>query len=543
MPINETPQSNKQHAVPQNIMDVEFKLIGDLTMRQFFYLLVFVGGAYVMYVLGLPGIIRIPGMLISILAGVAFAFMPVEDRGLDEWIVYFSKAVFTDLQRVWHKKAIPLNAFMYDNLSLVKQELITLAPTASRRKLERYLEGQHAPAVAVDAYAKREQEYIQKVQTAFADMVPQQTTVTTTVDGPEFEFEELEEKPAQEEPAEKPEIPVAIPPVQKPVVEKIETPKVKPTEVKETPIQPKIVKRAKIRKVKPSPIIPTPARPISPSAAMTPNRHTGRIFTSLLPDEGTIVLPIRGEKIIKPQEEQELEVRAAEKAAQLKTYIEQIKTGKGLVTPPKQAVKETEVKEDLSVIKDEEKDIDAEAKDLIRKLQLDNEKLQKQMDKLQKDITKVQPEDKKKKEEALKKLQKESGKTTKTISKLVEQVSEITGSSPEELVLVETEETKAPTTANIEHLRPKLPNLIAGIVKNSEGNTLPNTLLIIKNAKNDPVRAIKTNDLGEFVITNPLANGGYKIEVDINNSTGKTFDIIEFEARGEIIKPMEFVGN
>ena len=29
------PQSNKQHAVPQNVMSVDFKLIGDLTMRQF----------------------------------------------------------------------------------------------------------------------------------------------------------------------------------------------------------------------------------------------------------------------------------------------------------------------------------------------------------------------------------------------------------------------------------------------------------------------------------------------------------------------------
>ncbi|KKU57584.1 MAG: hypothetical protein UX79_C0008G0018, partial [candidate division WWE3 bacterium GW2011_GWB1_47_11] len=35
MPIKDELKINKQHAVPQNIMDVEFRIIGDLTMRQF----------------------------------------------------------------------------------------------------------------------------------------------------------------------------------------------------------------------------------------------------------------------------------------------------------------------------------------------------------------------------------------------------------------------------------------------------------------------------------------------------------------------------
>ena len=46
MPINDIQTTNRQHAVPQNIMDVEFKIIGDLTMRQFIYLLVFGAMAY-----------------------------------------------------------------------------------------------------------------------------------------------------------------------------------------------------------------------------------------------------------------------------------------------------------------------------------------------------------------------------------------------------------------------------------------------------------------------------------------------------------------
>ena len=54
---------------------------------------------------------------------------------------------------------------------------------------------------------------------------------------------------------------------------------------------------------------------------------------------------------------------------------------------------------------------------------------------------------------------------------------------------------------------------------------------------------MKANNLGEFSISNPLTNGHYIIEVDANSSTGFRFDIMEFEAKGEIIPAMEFVGN
>jgi hypothetical protein len=59
MPIADAPQSNTQHAVPQNIMDVEFKLVGDLTMRQFSYLIVFGLLAYFSSVI-IPGIFKWP---------------------------------------------------------------------------------------------------------------------------------------------------------------------------------------------------------------------------------------------------------------------------------------------------------------------------------------------------------------------------------------------------------------------------------------------------------------------------------------------------
>src|SRR3972149_9235387 len=101
MPLKDAPQYNKQHAVPQNIMDVEFKLIGELTMRQFFYVLIFFGMAYGVFNLGILEIFKWLLIIILVMLGLGFAFIPVEDRGLDEWLVNFFKAIFDDSQRIW----------------------------------------------------------------------------------------------------------------------------------------------------------------------------------------------------------------------------------------------------------------------------------------------------------------------------------------------------------------------------------------------------------------------------------------------------------
>jgi hypothetical protein len=139
MPIRDVQTTNKQHAVPQNIMDVEFKIIGELTLRQFAYLIVFGGIAYISAVY-MQGIFKWPVTVVSALLGVGLAFVPLQERGLDQWIVNFFLAVYTPNQKIWRKDAIAPAIFLYQNMAVVKQELITLAPTSSRRKLEEFLE-------------------------------------------------------------------------------------------------------------------------------------------------------------------------------------------------------------------------------------------------------------------------------------------------------------------------------------------------------------------------------------------------------------------
>jgi hypothetical protein len=91
------------HPIPQDITGFEFKLIGDMTLKQFAYI---AGGGIlgvVCYTLPLPTVIKIPLALVFVGIGVAFAFVPFEGRPLDVMIKNFLKAVLTPTQYVYQK--------------------------------------------------------------------------------------------------------------------------------------------------------------------------------------------------------------------------------------------------------------------------------------------------------------------------------------------------------------------------------------------------------------------------------------------------------
>jgi hypothetical protein len=83
---------------------------------------------------------------------------------------------------------------------------------------------------------------------------------------------------------------------------------------------------------------------------------------------------------------------------------------------------------------------------------------------------------------------------------------------------------------------PTRPNIIVGMVLDQEGKIVEGAILEIRNVQGLPVRALKTNKLGQFLIVTSLENGPYEIETE---KEGLKFDIIKIEAKGEIIQPIE----
>lgn len=85
-----------------------------------------------------------------------------------------------------------------------------------------------------------------------------------------------------------------------------------------------------------------------------------------------------------------------------------------------------------------------------------------------------------------------------------------------------------------------LPNCLNGIVKDKNGQLLLNAVVIVKDASLHSIRALNTNGLGQFLITTPLSNGTYQIQVA---KEGFQFDIIEVELIGKVINAIEIIAH
>jgi len=91
----------EQHPVPQPITSYEFRLIGDMTIRQFGKLAAGIILALIVYAIDPPGFIKWPLIILFSLVGVAMAFLPFEGRPLDTWILAFFKRIYSPTQYVW----------------------------------------------------------------------------------------------------------------------------------------------------------------------------------------------------------------------------------------------------------------------------------------------------------------------------------------------------------------------------------------------------------------------------------------------------------
>lgn len=126
----------EQHPIPQQISSYQFRLVGDMTLKQFFQL---AGGAIVsliVYSTPLYPLIKWPLVLFFVLAGVALAFLPFEDRPLEKWVAAFFRSVYSPTIFNWKKEAHPVKYFKDEVLG---QEAPLSANKAEDEKIRNYL--------------------------------------------------------------------------------------------------------------------------------------------------------------------------------------------------------------------------------------------------------------------------------------------------------------------------------------------------------------------------------------------------------------------
>lgn len=125
-----------RHPIPRQITTFEFKLIGFLTLKQFLYLIIFFPLGYIAYVIfPIPYLNIFVGLIIA-LVGVAFAFLKIQERSLDEWLTNLLKTLNSPTLYIY-KKNNPPPDFLEE--IIITDPNITETHIQSRQLLSNYL--------------------------------------------------------------------------------------------------------------------------------------------------------------------------------------------------------------------------------------------------------------------------------------------------------------------------------------------------------------------------------------------------------------------
>lgn len=464
MPLPTTDfSSSKQHPVPQNIMSVEFKLIGSMTVRQFVYAATGVVGAYVVYSSNIVFLFKWPLVLVIGLGGLAFAFVPFENRGLDVWIRNFWKAIVSPTLRTWKKEPVAPRFLLSDYAAALKNEALLLAPANSRAKLMSYL-GEAGSNKPKNKYDLAEDLYLEHLNfnVTIPDSLTAQITPSTTV--------------------------------------------ITDTE---------------------------------PEAATNPDVTPGRAL-KIESTGNQIEVPIRNSNvssiaeasavIIPPKKD---EASITEQVTNLQKLVNKIREKRGVnspvlltkpVTPPKR-VEEVPplLSAELKKLEMETKAREAAELKLKEDEQTKKTQIAREFDEMKQNLA------------TLRATPPIGGEAKPSVLKHILPTQQSTpkmGDAATEVIEEQKIDKSRSLTAS--------PNVINGVVKDVTGKLIQGVIVIVKDETGDPLRALKTNDLGEFVVSTPLPGGKYRVTASLPGSKFATMEVI---ADGRILPTLNFVSQ
>lgn len=164
----------EQHPIPQNVSSYQFKLVGDMTLKQFFQL---AGGflvGLIFYSSPLIGIIKWPFAIVSVLLGAAMAFVPLAERPLEQWILAFFKAIYNPTMFYWKKTAVKQKFFQDEGVNT------TVAPISQSQEdaLKNYLSAGKQAGAPLVKLETQEKGFLSTLAGIFAGLKNQSGTDT-----------------------------------------------------------------------------------------------------------------------------------------------------------------------------------------------------------------------------------------------------------------------------------------------------------------------------------------------------------------------------
>lgn len=500
----------EQHPVPQHIASFEFKLFGNLTVRQFVTLAIPGTLAAIIFFSGLPQYLRFT--LAIILGGLGFfaALVPIQGRPLDKWLVLFSKAIMAPTQRVWIKD-IRLPEFLgvvVENAprSSAPIEAIT---TGDRERLKNYLTS--LPKGRVSPFDVKEQIAIERLNLSMEGAsagklppaivwssgnisknqtsLPQVKQTEGGVNAPMPQMREVGMPVSEEEyqgvmaealPA------IALAPASAKISHHAKPYALPGLEKRLTKTENRVVPHVQLASDVNFSI--ENIIPIASGRRVKLVHGVGRTRTRKLhfaPPAGFDLnnLPIRGEARF-------------EVSQQLKSGIDP-----RLFEEPQKKAPDIDLAQ-LIPAKEERKIEYNKAKEIHQVVNKVHQRVISQST-------------------AMKKPTESEGMGEIKVS--------VSSQKPEA-----SRPAAMLSKAQIVPLTNK-PNVLSGLIADKNGVPLEAAILTVRDASGVPVRALKTNKLGQFLSATPMPSGAYTLEID---SAGNIFDPLKLEMAGEVLAPL-----
>ncbi|MBD3250840.1 MAG: hypothetical protein GF381_04725 [Candidatus Pacebacteria bacterium] len=178
----------REHPIPQDITSYKFHLVGNMTLKQFAELIVGAIAGLLFYQTNLPTPIKWVFIIGSVGLGFAVAFVPIEERPLDHWIITFFKKMYSPTKFYWKKEPKIPSLFTYTrshNQSKPDPE-IKLAPIR-RQKVQEFLQSINYTNSNQDEWEVANQQQVNSILQAF--------------DQVQVDQESIEQKPQPQKPS------------------------------------------------------------------------------------------------------------------------------------------------------------------------------------------------------------------------------------------------------------------------------------------------------------------------------------------------------
>lgn len=531
----------QQHPIPQNVMSVEFQLVGNLTLRQFGYLAIGAMITFLIYVLPLTGWLKWP-LLISVATFfAALTWLPINDMGLDRWVVAFFRAINSPTKRIWRKDPKELAIFTQDFSENLLRRSINPPGVSDRTKLNEYLATLRASAPKSDL-DRAEASYLESLPFEEGGPVPQALAPLLGGQTVSLASETLPPQPA-----------IAVATIPEPA----EVPE--PRTVEEDLTRPNLLQPA----IKPVITVHMPNKNIYVKKVSTTS--VNRQLHSLSSLEGTIVLPVRGEKTFEisadlrnrlyPAQDIDsvgqaglnpappIQVSTAPSLAPMppvQPAVPTVSAGPEFVynapaipaTPAGPTTDVTAMEKRLAAEAEATRVALQQTKSPVAEPNVTSPTNQAPAPAKETAVQKppAQPASSEKAPTPASSAAPDRSQDSVSLPTKAPQPAQSSGSVTGATPAVGK---MAPPAANV-------PNVMVGLLRDQAGLLVTDAVIIVKDGDGEPVRALKSNKVGQFAISTPLPNGKYTIEIQ---KDGYRFDTIAVDLAGQIFAPIEIKAN